>query len=94
MINYYLSKKGYFTDADFESQLTQASIEILKQNNLSCADFERIRLSKNQGYSKSKSNKIITYYGNYSVYKISKQEKTLGFLNCFLDKNNLLEFFT
>lgn len=85
MINYYYSKSGNFSQPEFQSEIDKAIKLISQFEQISENGVEMVRYSENIAFTTSGK----TYSGTYITHKITKSDKILGELDCFLDNQQI-----
>lgn len=91
MVEYNEVKRGFFSKADFETEMDKAMESISKKLNLKSENFHLKRHSPNQSYSVSGEN----FMGDYLSYQVTRESEILFFLDCFCNnENTYIEIFT
>ena len=91
MIEYQVTKKGEFKNADFTSEVNKAIEKISRENYLKKENFKRIRHSRDQGYTVNGQK----YTGDYITFEIKKNQDIISHLDCFYSReNDYIEIFS
>ena len=91
MINYKKVERGEFDDYNFNLQIEKAIKTISTSNELPLENFKKIRHSLDQAYSVGSEN----FSGQYLTYEMSKDNKYVGHLDCFINnEKTYIEIFT
>lgn len=91
MINYYYSINKKISRLEFQNEIDKAIKSISQSEEISKNEIEMTRNTSSIAISTSKEN----CSGEYVIYNITKNNKIIGQLSCFIDdRMNFFEIIT
>jgi hypothetical protein len=83
MENIYINAWGNFSQNDFTNKIHEAIVLLSKINNLKIENFKIISHSSNVSFSTNNGS----FLGQNIIFEISKEEVSIGQLDCIIDNS-------